>query len=173
MRKSLLGLAAVAAFAAAPAQASIDIYSAALLGTNEVAPTVGDADGWGGATLIIDNVANTISWSFLAMNIAPALTGAHIHAGAAGVNGGVVVNFSSAYNGSGLFDGDLALITPASAPGFYVNLHNAAHGGGAIRGQLTYERTVNPPVPEPETYLMLLAGVGAIGMVARRRRKLA
>ncbi|MDR1854328.1 MAG: FxDxF family PEP-CTERM protein [Azoarcus sp.] len=26
------------------------------------------------------------------------------------------------------------------------------------------------PVPEPETYAMLLAGLGIVGMVARRRR---
>jgi hypothetical protein len=28
-------------------------------------------------------------------------------------------------------------------------------------------------VPEPETYAMLLAGLGIVGMVTRRRRKMA
>ena len=27
-----------------------------------------------------------------------------------------------------------------------------------------------PPVPEPETYAMLLAGMGLVGVIARRRR---
>ena len=29
-----------------------------------------------------------------------------------------------------------------------------------------------PPVPEPETYAMLLAGLGALAFVARRRKSL-
>lgn len=30
--------------------------------------------------------------------------------------------------------------------------------------------TVTPPVPEPETYALMLAGMGVVGFVARRRR---
>ena len=37
-------------------------------------------------------------------------------------------------------------------------------GGGSINFAST------PPVPEPQTYAMLLAGLGAVGFVARRRR---
>ncbi|HQR04791.1 MAG TPA: PEP-CTERM sorting domain-containing protein [Rhodocyclaceae bacterium] len=33
---------------------------------------------------------------------------------------------------------------------------------------------MNPnPVPEPETYAMLMAGLGALGAIARRRKKAA
>lgn len=168
MRRSVLALA-VAAVAAMPAQAAIDTYVATLLGANEV--PAADADGFGVAAVTIDNVALTVSWSILALNIDMPLTGAHIHAGPAGVNGGVIVNFSGQLTGTGLFDADLASITPANAADFYVNLHNAAYPGGAIRGQLQYVTTVNPPIPEPGTYAMLLAGLGAVLMVAGRRRR--
>jgi hypothetical protein len=168
MRKSALALA-VAALAALPAQAAIDTYVATLLGANEV--PAADPDGFGVAAVTIDNVALTVSWSILALQIDLPLTGAHIHAGAAGVNGGVVVNFAGQLTGTGLFDADLAGITPGSAANYYVNLHNAAYPGGAIRGQLQYVTTVNPPIPEPGTYAMLLAGLGAVVMVASRRRR--
>jgi hypothetical protein len=31
--------------------------------------------------------------------------------------------------------------------------------------------TVSVPIPEPETYAMLLAGLGLLGVVARRRKQ--
>ena len=40
--------------------------------------------------------------------------------------------------------------------------------GGAYGGVL---QTVLAPVPEPETYAMLLAGLGAMGLISRRRRQ--
>jgi hypothetical protein len=36
---------------------------------------------------------------------------------------------------------------------------------------MTFNETFSAPVPEPETYAMLLAGLGALGFVGRRRRK--
>jgi hypothetical protein len=48
----------------------------------------------------------------------------------------------------------------------YVNVHTSANPAGAVRGQL-FEVTV---VPEPSTYAMLLAGLGVVGLIARRRR---
>jgi hypothetical protein len=168
MRKTLYSLAAVAALACFPAHAAIDNYVASLYGANEVG--VGDPDGFGSALIAIDTFANTVNWSILALNVAFPLTGAHIHQGVAGVNGGVIVNFSGSVTGSGLFDTDLTSITPATASGFYVNLHNTAYPSGAIRGQLSYVSTVSA-VPEPETFAMLLAGLGVVGWVGARRRK--
>jgi hypothetical protein len=49
----------------------------------------------------------------------------------------------------------------------YVNVHTAAFAGGEIRGQFT-EVT---PVPEPETYALMLAGLGLVGWAARRRTR--
>lgn len=44
----------------------------------------------------------------------------------------------------------------------YLNIHTDKFPGGEIRGFLH-------PVPEPETYLLMLAGLGMLGIVARRR----
>jgi len=44
----------------------------------------------------------------------------------------------------------------------YMNFHTTQFGSGEIRGQILV-------VPEPETYLLLLAGLGCIGAIARRR----
>ncbi len=167
MKTTLFGLAAMAAMASVPAHAAIDNYFASLLGANEV--SAGDPDGFGAALVSIDNIANSVSWSILALNIAP-VTGAHIHQAGAGVNGLVKVDFSAMLTGSNLFDADLATITPATASGFYVNVHTGQFPGGAIRGQLSYIGTVTAPVPEPETSALMLAGLGLVGWLARRRK---
>jgi hypothetical protein len=44
-------------------------------------------------------------------------------------------------------------------------MHSSDFTMGEIRGFLHAA-----PIPEPETYAMLLAGLGLIGAVARRRR---
>ena len=49
----------------------------------------------------------------------------------------------------------------------YVNIHTALNPAGEIRGQLI-EVT---PIPEPGTYAMLLAGLGLLGFMARRRMR--
>lgn len=46
----------------------------------------------------------------------------------------------------------------------YINIHTTQFGGGEIRGQIT------APIPEPETYALMLCGLAALAMVRRRRR---
>ena len=47
----------------------------------------------------------------------------------------------------------------------YLNIHSSTSAGGEIRTFL-----VPAPVPEPSTYALMLAGVGVLGFIARRRR---
>lgn len=128
---------------AGPAWASGRPLSANLTGAAEVGG--GDTDGSGTMHLTLNQGQEQICWHLDVENIG-APTRAHIHRGVAGVNGGVVVTF---------FDLAVTPVVPVatsgcvSAPkelvkeirqnpgGFYINIHNAAFPGGAIRGQLT------------------------------------
>ena len=129
----------------------------------------GDPDGFGIADLHIDTVALTVDWNFTKVaNIDLPLTGAHIHQNIAGKNGPVVVDFNGQLSGTGFGYADLANVI-AHPENFYVNLHNTAFPGGAIRGQL------GGPVPAPIPMAVWLFGSGLLGLIgiARRRSKAA
>jgi hypothetical protein len=145
---------------ASAAQSAVIHLVADLSGANEVPPA--DPDGSGFADIFIDDEALTIEWVISVTGIDEPVNLAHIHAGSADVNGPVVVDFNGQLFGSGLFDEDLAsiLADPAS---FYVNIHNDAFPGGAVRGQLRPAQ-----VPEPATFGLLLLGLAAASGVRRR-----
>jgi CHRD domain/PEP-CTERM motif len=144
--------------AAPGANAAVQTFTVPLLGANEVPSGAGDPDGFGTAILMIDDVALTVDWNISVSNLDTVILD-HIHSGAAGVNGPVVVDFSGQLSGSGLADPDLASVL-ANPTGFYVNVHTNTFPNGAIRGQ----------VPEPTTALLLAMGlVGLAGSVRRYR----
>jgi len=110
---------------------------ATLTGAAEV-PNPGDPDGSGSASVTINQGQNEVCFEITVADVDPILA-AHIHAAPAGVPGGVVVNFDVATNGlSGCVavDKDLAKDIRQSPGEYYVNVHNAAFPGGALRGQL-------------------------------------
>jgi CHRD domain/Protein of unknown function (DUF3455) len=119
---------------------------ALLSGDQEVpgAKPVGDPDGHATSFIGVDD--NRIHYSFTWSGIG-APTDGHLHAGAIGVNGAVVVPLFSAPNGlpasvtglAGVVGGvkpDLARQIRRSPNDFYTNLHTAEFPGGAVRGQL-------------------------------------
>ncbi len=157
----LFGLLACAAL---PVQALV-VFIVPLSGAQEVPPaSTGDPNGLGTAALIIDETLAipTIRWVINTQNIELPPTLAHIHQAPAGVNGPVVVDFSAQLVGGPLADSDLTGVL-ANPGNHYVNIHNVDFPGGAVRGQLA------APIPEASTWAMMLAGLGAVIWMARRR----
>ena len=112
---------------------------AVLTGAVEV-PSPGDPDGVGVAGVVVDTGRNKICYFVAVRGIADA-TAAHIHVGARGVAGPVVValdppsdGFSAACvnNVAPALAADIA----RNPQGYYVNVHNDPFRAGAIRGQL-------------------------------------
>lgn len=141
-----------AATTAAPTQAASLVFTAALKSTEEV-PPIANAESTctGTATVTFDRAANKAKFE-LELSTCPATTAptiAHIHRGAKGANGGVVVNTGlvagewKLTNGAGKITKDVAAVDAAvlseivaSPSGFYMNIHSAMNGGGVVRAQL-------------------------------------
>lgn len=116
------------------AQAAPVTLTADLSGKNEVSG--GDEKATGTASVVIDVDAKTVKWTITTKDLADPVA-AHIHSGAAGANGGVVVNFGKDLTGSLSDQSADALKGIVEKPGdFYVNVHSKTNPGGAARGQL-------------------------------------
>jgi hypothetical protein len=126
-----------AAMTAAPGFAMSGHYRADMTGEEEV-PGPGQAGGRGTADIVLDHQAGTLCYTLTYSGIDKP-TAAHVHEGAKGVAGPVVVDFELAKNGDkGCVPVDEAELKdiekqPAN---HYVNVHNSAYPKGAIRGQL-------------------------------------
>jgi len=128
-------IAALAVGAPLAGAASTSTLKAALTGRTEV-PQPGDPDGKGQATIRIKGSRVCFS---LAYSRVAALTDGHIHKGPRGKAGPPVIKlFAGKAKTSGCVSTTAALARQITRnPGsFYVNLHNPAYPGGAIRGQL-------------------------------------
>jgi hypothetical protein len=144
----LVAVAAVSIAAPDAHAQTTTTLNAALFGSEEV-PGPGDPDGFGAARVTLNPMTDEVCVNIGVLRIDPA-TMAHIHRGAAGVAGPVVVDFTSliipaaALPGvgssavSGCVKANSAVIDEiiANPAGFYVNVHNAAFMAGAVRGQL-------------------------------------
>ena len=60
-------------------------------------------------------------------------------------------------------------LVPAGA--YYFDVAGVAPAGLAAAYNGSVDTAAAPPIPEPETYAMMLAGLGLMGFVARRRRQ--
>jgi hypothetical protein len=151
-------------------------FQANLDGAQETPPDVTNAHGV--AILDYDTVANTFSLEYSVDGISKVagngfhlVTATHIHAAAPGVPGPVIKDLNAS-----LFTEPLpgflhrsitsdtfpaANVADLLANNCYINLHTTLFPGGEIRGQLI-------AVPEPASAAVL--GLGAVGVLMRRRR---
>ena len=115
-------------------------FTATLIGANE-APNPGNPVAYGSAAVTISYDEGRVCFALSVANLNPPANAAHIHRGAPGVSGPVVVPFEAPSDefANGCVDNvDRALIQEinTSPSDFYVNVHNPEFPAGAIRGQL-------------------------------------
>jgi hypothetical protein len=132
--------------------ADTNVLTAVLSGQNEV-PRAATLSGV--AVVTLDPATNTVMYAISVQPTTETPTAAHIHRGAPGVNGPIVIDFQPTFKDGiafGSVTADSALIAEilANPSNFYVNVHTPAFPGGAARGQLsstavtTGERIVLP-----------------------------
>ncbi len=129
-----------------------------------------------------DDFTYTLSWANLTGNA----TMAHIHYGAPGVSGPIIIPFfMSTMPATDTISGTLtqADVTPADgistiaevaqaieAGNAYVNIHTLQYPAGELRGQLAVSSTA---IPEPAAMgLMMMGSLAAAALAFRRRRAL-
>ncbi len=66
---------------------------------------------------------------------------------------------------------NLASSAPLPAGSYELRISGFGLPGGYYSGRMTLAPTTTVPIPEPETYAMILAGLGLMGFVARRRKR--
>jgi len=158
--------------AVAYAQQGGQRFTAQLSGGAEV-PGPGDPDGSGMATVTINADAGEVCFELSWMNVTPPAAAAHIHEGAAGVAGPVVVPFFTepmqgtsasdcvSVDDDAVLDG--IMTNPAN---YYVNVHNQEYPQGAIRGQLTMTATTMPGTGVSSEDTLLFVGLAVLALLA-------
>jgi outer membrane protein assembly factor BamB len=166
-----LALCAVGLFAVLSVSAVQAVTLTATLSGGQEVPANGSISS--GTTVVnVDPGTGVLSWSTTSSLPVTSATGHHIHQGAAGVNGPVVVNFSNAYNGTVTISTALAAQIAFSPRNFYVNLHTAAFPGGEIRGQLIANPVITPTLSTPMLIALGLAVLAFGAMVFRRKNRI-
>jgi predicted small secreted protein len=131
---AVVGLLAAALAACTTMQGMMGGESLTLSGANEVPPVTTSASGKGTVTV---NSDRTVSGSITTSGINPTM--AHIHEGAAGTNGPVIITLTK--EGNNFKVPANAKLTEAQYASYkagrlYVNVHSAAYPGGELRAQL-------------------------------------
>jgi 5'-nucleotidase len=140
---AVLAVLALALLLVAPSFGAKGAPRVAILSGAFEVPGPGDPDGTGSSEIRLNPGQRTVCWTITAADITLPASAAHIHRGAVGVAGPVVVTLSPpGANGksSGCAQGvNRALVQEIIdfPERFYVNVHTSDYPAGAIRGQLT------------------------------------
>lgn len=197
MRLLASALLAATLISAQPALAHEQVYAASLLGSSEIPAATTTGNGVATVTVDLDLLTMRVQVTFA--DLIGNVTAAHIHCctaspGAAnvgvasqtpsftgfptGVKAGSYDNtfdmtLASSYNaafitshGGTVGSAFNALVAGLDSGNAYLNVHTSSFSGGEIRALLV-------PVPEPETYALMLGGLGVLTLTARRRRSAA
>jgi hypothetical protein len=152
---------------ARPVSAQTVTLTANLTGANEP-PIPGILTGaFGNATIVVNLTTRTVTYTVNVFNLPSGVTASHIHVGAVGITGPIVVPFAPVVNSSndfgftGTVQDTAFLLRPdqgiRSADDMfqailggnsYVNVHSAVNPGGEIRGQLIVSGQA-PPAAVP------------------------
>jgi hypothetical protein len=119
----------------------------------------------------IDTETGHVSWRVTYGGLTGPAQLMHFHGpGAPGVSAGITVDMGMI---GGLDSGStgMTMITPDQVSEFlqglwYINVHTAANVAGEIRGQV-----YTAPIPLPAALPLMLAGLGAFGVLAAHRRR--
>ena len=127
--------------------AQAQTYFVVLSGGNEVSEddssAVGDPNGLGSATVLVDSDRGMLCFAITVQNLATPAA-AHIHKNTAGRNGDIVIGLTAPSSGapgssSGCITGvnkNLLISIKNSPSSFYLNVHTSEFPAGAVRGQL-------------------------------------
>jgi hypothetical protein len=116
-------------------------FQTSLKGKNEV-PGPGDSDGSGSAAITVDRTLNQVCFTIHVSGLTLPATGAHVHQGATGIAGPIVVTLAppdatGSSSGCVVVTADLVNAILANPSGYYVNVHTTDFPDGALRGQLS------------------------------------
>lgn len=118
------------------------LLTAKLTGAQEVPAVVTNAQGV--ASFLLNKTQDSLCVSVTVTGLSGVITGAHIHTGAVGVNGGVLTDLSTKVIGNSIqtviYGNDLSLHLKEYLSGqLYINVHTVTNPNGEIRGQIMLE----------------------------------